>query len=203
MIVIIALSHHSPRCWNRYNADKAWEKLLRPEAMVEAESKFIEVAWQMLFAQAMIGSQKRGLHIGDRGMYPAQSAAVFIKDPIVMDIGSLECSAKRPEGITMDFASGTNDLLGDGMHGLCIQFGNPYFEEAGASLFGERHGCQRTSLICLSATLPIGFGCAKIGVIQFYDTGNDIIFISFSHCLNLRREQYHEMFFAYGMLGIV
>ena len=49
-------------------------------------------------------------------MNPAQSAAAFIKDLIVVDVGSLECSTKRPEGVAVDLASGTNDLLGDGTH---------------------------------------------------------------------------------------
>jgi len=60
--------------------DKAGEKLIGPEAAVEAESKFIEVALQMLFAQTTVGSEEEGLHIGDQGMHPAQGAAAFIKD---------------------------------------------------------------------------------------------------------------------------
>ena len=49
-------------------------------------------------------------------MHPSQSAAVLIKDLIAMDILSLECSAKRPKCVTMDLASGTNELLGNGAH---------------------------------------------------------------------------------------
>ena len=87
-----------------------------PEAAVETEGKFIEVALQMLFAYAMVGSQKKGLRIGDQGVYPAQSAAVFIKNLIVMDVCPLECSPKRPEGVAVDLTSGTNDPLSDGTH---------------------------------------------------------------------------------------
>lgn len=49
-------------------------------------------------------------------MYPAQGGAVFIKDLIVMDVCSPECSPKSPEGIAVDFASRANDLLGGGIH---------------------------------------------------------------------------------------
>lgn len=87
-----------------------------PKATVEAEGKFIEVALRMLFAQAMVGSQKKGLHIGDQGVYPAQSSASFIKDLIVVDIGPLKCNTKRPEGVVVDLASGTNDLPVDSTH---------------------------------------------------------------------------------------
>ena len=90
--------------------------MLGPKATVEAEGKFIKVALQMLFAQAVICSQKERLHIGNQNVYPAQSAAVFVKDLIVMGVGSFECSVKRPEGVAVDFASGTNHLLGDGAH---------------------------------------------------------------------------------------
>lgn len=114
--VIIVLSNHSPDVGSSHGANKAGEKLLGPEATVETEGKFIEIALQMLFAQAMVSSQKKGLYIGDQGVYPAQSAAAFIKDLIAMDAGPLECSAKRPEGVAADLASGTNDLLGDGTH---------------------------------------------------------------------------------------
>ena len=34
----------------------------------------------------------------------------------MMDVGPLECSAKRLDGVTVDLASGTNDLLGGGTH---------------------------------------------------------------------------------------
>ena len=60
-------------------------------------------------------------------MYPAQCAAVFIKDLIVMGVGYLECNTKEPENIAVDFASGTNDLLGDSTHGFGIQFGKSVF----------------------------------------------------------------------------
>ncbi len=55
-IVIIALSHHSPRYWKQPQHRQGGGKLIGPEAAVEAESKLIEVALQMLFAQAMVGS---------------------------------------------------------------------------------------------------------------------------------------------------
>ena len=99
-----------------HDGDKAGEQLLRPESAVEAEGKFIKVALQMLFAQAVVCSQKKGLHIGNQNMYPAQSAAVFVKDLIVMGVGSFECSVKRPESVAVDLASGMNHLLGDGAH---------------------------------------------------------------------------------------
>ena len=38
--------------------NKAREKLLGPEAAVEAGSKFIEVALQVLFTNAVVGSQE-------------------------------------------------------------------------------------------------------------------------------------------------
>ena len=70
----------------------------------------------MLFAYAVVCSQKKGLHIGDQNVYPAQSTAVFIKDLIVMSIGFFERGMKRPESIAVDLASGANELLGDGVH---------------------------------------------------------------------------------------
>ena len=63
-----------------HGADKSGGKLLRPEAAVEAESKFIEAALKMLFCQTMVGLQEEGFDIGDQDVDPAQSAAVLIKD---------------------------------------------------------------------------------------------------------------------------
>ena len=88
--------------------------MLRPKAAVEAKGKFIEVTLKMLFAQTMVGSQEEGLHIGDQGVYPAQSAAVLIKDPEMVVIPLAQRGPKGPEGIAVDFAIGTNCLLGDG-----------------------------------------------------------------------------------------
>jgi len=42
-----------------HRTDKPREKLIGPEAAVEAESKFVEVALQMLFTQTMVGSQRK------------------------------------------------------------------------------------------------------------------------------------------------
>lgn len=70
----------------------------------------------MLLAQTMVSSHKNGLYIGDQGVQTAQSTAAFIKNLIVMDVGSLKCGTKRPEDIAMDFASETNNLLGGGTH---------------------------------------------------------------------------------------
>ena len=94
--------------------DKSGEKLLRPEATVEAKGKFIEVALKMLFAQTMEGSQEEGLHIGDQSVYPVQSAAVLIEDPEMMIVPLAQCGPKGPEGIAVDLAVRTNCLLGDG-----------------------------------------------------------------------------------------
>ncbi len=58
-----------------HRTNKAGKKLIGPEAAVEEESKFVEVALQVLFAQTMVSSQKKSLHIGDQGMYPVQEAA--------------------------------------------------------------------------------------------------------------------------------
>ena len=64
-------------------------------------------------------------------MYPTQSAATFIKELIVMDAGSLECSAKSLEGVAADLASRTNELQGISTHWFSIQLGHLYFEETG------------------------------------------------------------------------
>ena len=50
--------------------DKAWEKLLGPEAAIEAEIKIVKIALQVLFANAVVSPQKEGFHIGDQGMNP-------------------------------------------------------------------------------------------------------------------------------------
>lgn len=84
--MVIALSQHSPRCGSSHGTDKPGEKLGRPEAVVESEAKLIEVALQMLFAQAMIGSQKEELQIGNQSVRPAQSATAFVKDLVMMGI---------------------------------------------------------------------------------------------------------------------
>lgn len=49
-------------------------------------AKLIEVALQMLIAQAAVGSQEEGFQIGDQGVYPVQSVTVLIKDPVMVDI---------------------------------------------------------------------------------------------------------------------
>ena len=64
-------------------------------------------------------------------MNPVQSTAVSIKDLIVIIVCFLERSAKRPEGIAVDLASGTNNLPGNSTHGFGPQWGNLYFEESG------------------------------------------------------------------------
>lgn len=97
-------------------ADKVKESCWGAEATVEAEGKFIEAASQMFFVQAMVGFRKKGLCTGNQDVYPMQSAVAFINDLIVMDVGPLECNAKKTEGVTVDLASGTNDLLGDSIH---------------------------------------------------------------------------------------
>lgn len=114
--VVITLSHHSPRWWKQPQRRQVWEKLLRPEAAVEAEAKLIEVALQMFFAYAMISSQEEGLQIGDQGVYPAQGSAVLIKDLVVVDISLTQRGAKGPEGITVNLASKTNGALNSGPH---------------------------------------------------------------------------------------
>ena len=86
------------------------------ESCEPVEHRIINVVLQMLFAKAMIGSQQEGFHIKNQGVYPAQGAAVLIKDLIAMGVGSLECSAKRPKDIAVDLASGTNGLLGNSTH---------------------------------------------------------------------------------------
>ena len=96
--------------------NKSGEKLLRPEAAVEAEGKFIEVALKMLFAQTMEGSQEEGLHIGNQGVHPTQSAAVLIKDLEMVVIPLAQHAPKRPKGIAVDLAAGTNCLPGNGTH---------------------------------------------------------------------------------------
>ena len=70
----------------------------------------------MLFAQAMETSRKKRLPIGDRGVYPTMGTVTLIKDLIVMNIGPLECSVERPDGIALNCAPETNDLLGDDTH---------------------------------------------------------------------------------------
>ena len=49
-------------------------------------------------------------------MNPTHSATVFIKDLKVMDVFSLKCSTKGPEGIAVNLTSKTNGLLGDGTY---------------------------------------------------------------------------------------
>ena len=93
----------------------------------------------------------------------------------------------------MDLASGTNDLLRGDTQGFGIQLGILHVEKAGVSLLGERHHCQCTGLICSSAPLPIGFGCVKIGVIQFYDTGKDIILFLSPIALRKQCNKYHAL----------
>lgn len=88
-------SSHSP--------DKPEEKLEGPEAAVESEAKLIKVALQMLFAQVMISSQKEGLQIGEQNVYPAQSAAVLVKDLVMVGIPLTQRGAKRPEGVGYRF----------------------------------------------------------------------------------------------------
>lgn len=64
----------------------------------------------------MVSSQKKELHIGDQGVYQAQGTDAFVKGLRVMDVGPLECSAKRPGSVAVELAFGPKDLLGDGAH---------------------------------------------------------------------------------------
>ena len=109
----------------------------------------------MLFAQTMVGSQEERLHIGDQSVHPAQSAAVLIEDPEMVVIPLAQRSPKRPEGIAVDLAAGTNCLLDNGTHRLGIQLGNLYFEEAGMPRLGEGHRGQRAGFLRSTAPLPI------------------------------------------------
>lgn len=110
--VIIALSHHSPKMLEAATAATSLgEKLVGPEAAVEAEVKLVKVTLQMLIAQAMVGSHEEGLQIEDQGVYPAQSATVLIKDLIMVDIPLTQRGAERPKGIAVDIAARTNDAL--------------------------------------------------------------------------------------------
>lgn len=59
----------------------------------------------------MVGSQEERLQIGYQGVYPAQSAAVLIKDLIMVDIPLTQRGAERPECIAVDLAARTNDAL--------------------------------------------------------------------------------------------
>lgn len=96
--------------------DKSGEKPIRPEAAVKAKGKFIEVVLKMLFDQTMVGSQEKGLHIGNQDVHPAQSAAVLIKDLEMMVIPLAQRGPKRPKGVAVNPAAGTNCLLGNGWH---------------------------------------------------------------------------------------
>lgn len=70
----------------------------------------------MLFAQTMEGSQEEGLHIGNQGVHPAQSAATLIEDLETVVIPLAQRGPKGPEGIAVDLAAGTNCLPGNGIH---------------------------------------------------------------------------------------
>lgn len=65
----------------------------------------------MLIAQAMVSSWEEGLQIGDQCVYPAQSAAVLIKDLIMMDIFLTQRGAEKTEGIAVNLTTRTNDVL--------------------------------------------------------------------------------------------
>lgn len=85
----------------------------------------------MLFAQAMAGSQEKGLHIGNQGVHPAQGTAVFIKDLVMVGISLTQRGTKGSEGIIVDLAARANSTLGSGIFCCCIQIGYLYFEKAG------------------------------------------------------------------------
>ena len=72
----------------------------------------------MLIAQAMAGSQEEELQIGNQGVDPAQSAAVLIKDLIMVDIPLTltQRGTERLEGIAVDLAARTNDALANDTH---------------------------------------------------------------------------------------
>lgn len=72
----------------------------------------------MLIAQAMAGSQEEELQIGNQGVDPAQSAAVLIKDLIMVDIPLTltQRGTERLEGIAVDLAARTNDALDNDTH---------------------------------------------------------------------------------------
>lgn len=109
--MIIGLGHIVQDVGSSHSYDKSGEKLLRPEAAVEAEAELVKVALQMLIAQAVVGSQEKRLQIGDQRVYPAQSAAVLIKDLIMMDMPLTQRGAESPKGIAVDLAARTNDAL--------------------------------------------------------------------------------------------
>ena len=48
-------------------------------------------------------------------------------------------------------------------------------------LLGKRHRSRDTGFLRSPAPLPVRFGCAGIGVIQFYDTGKDVVLASLPH----------------------
>ena len=95
-----------------------------------------------------------------------------------MDVGPLKCYAKRPESATKNFTTERMICWATALTDFGFQLENLYFEEARMPLFSKQHCCQHTGFICSSAPLSIGFGCAKIGVIQFHDIGKDAIFVS-------------------------
>ena len=68
----------------------------------------------MLFAQTMVVSQEKGLHIGDQGVHPAQSTAALIEDLETVIIPFAQRRPKRPEDIAVDLTIGAKCPLGDG-----------------------------------------------------------------------------------------
>ena len=116
-------------------------------------------------------------------MYPAQSAAVLIKDLIMVDIPLTQRGAERPEGIAVDLAAGTNDALDNDTHGFGVQFGDLYFEKTGMFLPSKGHRCQRAGFLYFPVSFPVWPGRTEVGVVQPYDAGKDIILVPLPHCL--------------------
>lgn len=56
------------------------EKLVGPKAAIETESELVEIALQILFTQAMVGSKEESFYVGDHSVYPMQSVTVLAKN---------------------------------------------------------------------------------------------------------------------------
>ena len=92
-------------------AEEPGEKLVRPETTIETENKFVKIALQMLFPQAMVGPKEECLYIGDQSMDPVQSTIAFTRNLEQMHVFLTESGPKSIKRIAVDLTARENDAL--------------------------------------------------------------------------------------------
>ena len=164
-----------------HGVDQPLSQQAAKSAAAEAEHKLIQAGLEMVFGQAVVGSQNKRFGVADHNMQPVEHTAVGVIGLMFVGV-VLKCGNITAVTITADGAAGCNGAVGKFSHGglldiLC----HAHFKVLRIAVLVQRQSYENLCLFRTTAPFAARCWASKVGIIKLYNTRQQMRYVPLSH----------------------